>query len=470
MNVAPGAGPAVGAPDDPGARAAALADPEAGLIARRAYIDPEVYELEQERVFARCWLYVAHECQLGEPGDFVTTTMGEDQVIVTRDRTRTIRVLLNSCRHKGMLVCRAEQGRALSHRCSYHGWTYRADGSLAGVPNLADAYHGELDRAALGLVPAAQVDTYKGLVFATFSEDAPPLDEYLGDHRWCLDMLLDVDPDGTELIGQPHKWRVESNWKLPAENFIGDFQHAQASTHVSAMKAQGFFRMVPADSGVQVSTETGHGAFIQVFPDDLEPGRTMLPLSPATREWYRNRTERAIERLGDLRGRRMGPVAGTVFPNFSYLVPVMFPSVRVWHPRGPEAIDIAAWCIVDRSAPDEVKADIATSYLRNFGPGGMFEMDDSENWQLATRANRGWVTRQGQLQVGMGLGHERIDDGVPGLTGDLMSEANSRAFHRRWRALLAAPTWDRVTPPLAPDEAVVHITASSGRGDGHRGS
>jgi hypothetical protein len=138
----------------------------------------------------------------------------------------------------------------------------------------------------------------------------------------------------------------------------------------------------------------------------------------------------------------------------------MFPSVRVWHPRGPEAVDIAAWCIVDRSAPDEVKAEIATNYVRNFGPGGMFEMDDSENWQLATRSNRGWVTRQGDLHVGMGLGHERIDADYPGLTGHLMSEANARAFHRRWRSLVAARTWPEVAAPMGPDEVLVHIDSA----------
>jgi 3-phenylpropionate/trans-cinnamate dioxygenase alpha subunit len=158
-----------------------LVRPDDGVIGRRVYIDRDVYELELERIFARSWLYVGHESQLAEPGDFFTTTMGEDAVIVTRDRTRAIRVFLNSCRHKGMQVCRADEGRAFSHTCSYHGWTYRCDGSLAGVPNLADAYDDELDRAALGLISVAQVDAYKGLVFATFDPDAPPLPEELGD-------------------------------------------------------------------------------------------------------------------------------------------------------------------------------------------------------------------------------------------------------------------------------------------------
>ena len=432
-----------------------LVDPEAGVVARAAYIDPGVYELEQARIFARSWLYVAHESQLGQPGDFVTTTMAEDQVIVTRDRTRAIRVFLNSCRHKGMLVCRAEQGRALSHRCSYHGWTYRVDGSLAAVPNLADAYYDELNREQLGLVPVALVDTYKGLIFACFDPDAPPLADYLGDMAWYLDIMLDRDDDGTEVIGPAQKWRVESNWKFPAENFIADFQHAQASTHVSAMKAQGFFRLVGADGGSQMSTEAGHGLFITHFDPQAEAARQQV--DPVVAAWLKETGPAVMARLGELRAFRLRPVAGTIFPNFSYLMPVLFPSVRVWHPRGPQAIDIASWCIVDRSAPDEVKDAIARSYLRNFGPGGMFEMDDSENWQLATRANRGWVTRQGHLQVGMGLGHERVEPDRPGLGGQLISEANARAFHRRWRTMMGAPSWSEVPPVCSPAETVTYI-------------
>jgi phenylpropionate dioxygenase-like ring-hydroxylating dioxygenase large terminal subunit len=435
-----------------------LVRPDEGHIGRQVYCDRGVYELELERIFARCWLYVAHESQVPEPGDFVTTTMAEDPVLVTRDRTRALRVFLNTCRHKGMQVCREEQGHAFSHRCSYHGWTYRCDGTLAGVPNLADAYYDELDRSRLGLMPVAQVASYKGLVFATFDRDAPPLDEYLGDLRFYLDILLDRTDDGTEVIGPVQRWPVESNWKFPAENFIADFQHAQASTHVSAMKVQDFFRVVGADAGVQMSTEAGHGLFIQAFDGRrAEDGATALPVEPQVRRWLAEQGPKVVQRLGELRGRDLGPVAGTIFPNFSFLVPVLFPSVRVWQPRGPGRIDVWAWCIVDRDAPEDVKEGIARSYVRNFGPGGMFEMDDSENWQLATRVNRGWVTRQQSVHIGMGLGHERVVEGMPGLAGQLISESNARAFYRRWRALVAAGGWSDVAPPAPPEVVIEEI-------------
>ena len=107
--------------------------------------------------------------------------MGEDPVLVVRDNDGHVRAFLNVCRHRGNRLCRADAGNAASFTCAYHGWTYRNDGRLVGVPYFKEAYHGELDRERWGLVPVAQLDNYKGLWFATFDPQAPPLRDYLGE-------------------------------------------------------------------------------------------------------------------------------------------------------------------------------------------------------------------------------------------------------------------------------------------------
>ena len=150
-------------------------------VKRRIFVDPEIYDAEKERIFARCWLYLAHESQIAKSGDFVNVFMGEEPVLVVRDPDGKIGAFINSCRHRGNKVCRADAGNAKAFLCPYHGWTFDTRGELSGVPGYRELYHDELDRKAWGLARVAQVDTYCGMIFGTFDPEAPPLEEFLGD-------------------------------------------------------------------------------------------------------------------------------------------------------------------------------------------------------------------------------------------------------------------------------------------------
>src|SRR6188768_1455110 len=167
-----------------------LVDAEHGLVDRRIFRDQDLYELELERIFARAWNFMAHDSQIPNPGDFFMTFIGEDRVIVVRDNDMQPQVLVNSCRHRGNAVCRADEGHASSFMCTYHGWTYDLKGALVGVPGFKEVYHEELDRENWGLIRAGQVESYKGFVFANMDPEAPDLHDYLGDvGRIGLDLI-----------------------------------------------------------------------------------------------------------------------------------------------------------------------------------------------------------------------------------------------------------------------------------------
>src|SRR5207247_7447023 len=187
---------------------------DSSLVDRRIFNDADIYQQELEQVFGRCWLFLGHESQLPGNNDFIANYMGEDPVLLTRDSKGKLHAFLNMCRHRGNRICRADRGNSQSFMCTYHGWTFATDGKLVGVPGYKEAYFEELDRSQWGLVEAGQIDTYKGLVFATWDKSAPSLLDYLGNMTWYLDLYLDRREGGIELLKGVHRWVLNCNWKL----------------------------------------------------------------------------------------------------------------------------------------------------------------------------------------------------------------------------------------------------------------
>ena len=128
----------------------ALVDAEHGFVSASVYSDEAIYQLELERIFARCWLFLTARVRRSRsPATTSTDYMGEDPVLVVRQKDGSIAAFLNQCRHRGMRICRADAGNARTFTCTYHGWTYDLGGGLVAVPHEERAYRGALDRGAV---------------------------------------------------------------------------------------------------------------------------------------------------------------------------------------------------------------------------------------------------------------------------------------------------------------------------------
>jgi phenylpropionate dioxygenase-like ring-hydroxylating dioxygenase large terminal subunit len=414
-----------------------LIQPDASAVGRRLFVDEDIYRLEQERIFAKCWLYLGHASELAGNGSFFTTTMGEDPVIVVRDKTGQLRAFLNSCTHRGAKICRVDSGVTTTFKCPYHAWSFNTQGELVSVPRMGAVYGDNFDRTRHGLREVAHIESFGGIIFATWDPDAPTLREYLGEMAFYLDLMLNRMDEGTEAIGGVHKWTINVNWKIPAENFAGDHYHVP-STHGAGVEMG--YRSQLTNNGYCIQTGNGHS--IGSERGGAQQGEAVPTEYQAFMDDMRRQL---VARYGESAAAFVPIGVGTIFPNMSFLDTARFRSFRVWQPRGVDKIEVHSWCIVDQAMPADLKVEVRKRYSLAFGPGGIFEQDDGDIWQSVQDAMRGHIGRQGKLNYEMGLGREaptidRYGPPFPGSCSDiLMTEANQRAFYRHYATLMMEP-------------------------------
>jgi PAH dioxygenase large subunit len=365
-------------------------DVRRGQVSREVFVSDQIYQLEVERIFDRTWVFLAHESELAAVGDYVTRMLGSAQVIITRDGDGAIHAVLNSCRHRGTKLCRAESGNVRRFVCPYHGWSYERNGKLI-TTTFDRHFPKDTDFSQLGLIHVPRVESYHGLIFGSWNPDAGALPQYIGDFRWYLDAFFARSPQGMEVLAPPHRMRTKANWKLGALNFIGDSQHV-LTTHVGPTSLDplrsaqaGLF--TPGKDSVQLITDEGHGCTLTYFNDDLPEETTQS--HPRDLEPLYDQTlkpgQRAILR-------RLRVAVGNVFPNFSSIETIVGPAqraiiIRLWQPVSGTEMEILSWVLAEREATAEYKARALKVGARTFGIAGVFEQDDLTIWASATAAS-----------------------------------------------------------------------------------
>ena len=227
-------------------------------VHRDLYVDQELFELEMENVFGNTWVYVGHESQVPKVGDFYATTIGTQPVIMVRSAEDGIAVLHNRCPHKGTRITGEACGNTgRFFRCPYHAWTFRLDGSLAGIP-LKSGYEGtgfESGHAARGMSALRHVRNYRGFVFGKQKDGGPGFDEFFGQSLSSLDNMIDRSPVGKlEVAGGVLRYMHNCNWKMLVENQT-DTCHPMIAHQSSAGTAIEVWKAAPAGSKKPMAVE-----------------------------------------------------------------------------------------------------------------------------------------------------------------------------------------------------------------------
>ena len=299
-------------------------------VHRLLYTDPGIFKEEMTKVFGAVWVYLAHESQIPEPNDFITSKLGPRPLIVVRDSDNIIRALYNRCTHRGATICREERGSTKSFACPYHGWSYFNTGKLSGVP-WPEGYAEDLGSSKYNLAQVPRVESYRGFIFGTLNLDAPGLVDYLGHIAKPIDEWLDRHPGGKVQYANANRLKFNGNWKLAYDNSADGyhvlFSHrsllAMENRHQADDKGMSFYKGSPDEAPMYVryfpnghhfkdkrpNIEDRPGALWEI--EGIFPG--MEYYEKKIRENFSDLAERALDLASS------EPVNINVFPNLHIL-------------------------------------------------------------------------------------------------------------------------------------------------------
>jgi phenylpropionate dioxygenase-like ring-hydroxylating dioxygenase large terminal subunit len=424
-------------PDLSSSSIAALIQP--GRIHRRVYTDPDIFELEMERIYARAWLFVGHSSQVPQPGDYITTELARQPVIMIRHSDGAIHVLFNRCAHRGAKVAPLRAGHAPHLTCCYHGWTFDSDGTLLNVP-VPEGCAASFDKRNYALARVPRVGIYRGFVFASLAQTGLTFEDHVGPMKSNIDDLVDRAPDGElALDAGRHRYVYDGNWKLQVENVL-DSYHVPFS-HASTVNEKGeqFARregdrrgaaVVEADKNRTAApwkqrrsfiTGNGHGWTSNTMLDDAKRS------SPAFDE-YRHAL---VARVGAERAQQILTPRlhnSLIYPNMSIMG--LNIHVRVINPVAVDRTEVTVFPIRLAGAPPAMNFGNIRLLNVTHSAASFVQTDDLESFVRVQSGLRGqandWV------DISRGLGEEEPDRELNATRALATHEMVVRAQYRAW--------------------------------------
>ena len=393
----------------------------------RLYKDPAIFEEEMDRIFSKTWVWVAHDSQLPNPGDFITTHVGRQPVIVNRDKRGVVRVMLNRCRHRAATLCEAASGNAPGFVCPYHAWTYAQDGTLRGMP-LPRGYK-DFDKSEHGLVQL-RVESYAGLIFATFDENAQSLDDFLGRARpWIDHFMKQAGGFPVKATGE-HRFTFPGNWKIQLENTTDAYHfpvvHKSFLTSLDNATEE-LFSFMQGDGYVE-DLGNGHSVLVMIpelvdLEDNLEApiAERFEELAEELRADYPEAQVRRIVRAVGGSGFNLN-----LFPNLACSMAFF----RVLRPISVDKTEIRHIAITMDGGPPAANRARLRLHEHFQGPMGFGTPDDADAWER--------VQRGAQAGDDVWIMVNRGEDKTPFNAGDVTSETGMRAAYQMWKRMMVA--------------------------------
>jgi phenylpropionate dioxygenase-like ring-hydroxylating dioxygenase large terminal subunit len=401
-------------------------------VNRAALIEEDVFQGEMGSIFDRCWLYVGHESEIPKPGDFRARDVGNRPLVFWHGHDGVKRVFYNSCRHRGALVCRVPEGNTRSMSCFYHAWNYGSNGALSGLPG-EEAYGPTFDRACMGLLSPAKVDSYRGFVFACFDPGAVDLRTYLAGAADYLDLVAD-QAEAMEVVPGAHEYSADANWKLFMEISLDSYHLLPVHTT--------YFEYLEKTEGSRLnlrsldeSFDLGNGHAVIKFRAPW--ARPVARWTPALGEQNRARVEAAYAELVRKHGPERADLISQadrnllIFPNL-IILDVMGVVVRKITPTSAGHTKVTQWSLASAAEDADLRARRLDNFITFQGPGGFATPDDLEALEAC---QAGFRTGAGVpwSDISRGMHRERSGQSCPST-----DELPLRAFWRKWQKLMVA--------------------------------
>jgi anthranilate 1,2-dioxygenase large subunit len=349
----------------------------------RAFIDPELYALEQQRLFrGPVWNFLALEAEIPNSGDYRAAFIGETPVFVARDREGGINAMVNQCAHRGAIVCREARGNRKTFVCPYHQWSFDLKGRLVGVPfrkgiDGQGGYDASFNLADHSL-RRLRVESYRGLIFATFDDRVEPLADYLGeDVRGHLDMIFNrpIRPLGFS------RQFIHGNWKVYAENvkdpYHGSLLHLFHATFGSYRSTQ--------RGGMRLDRHGRHSLIAAYKTEDAQ--REVSAFAEEKVGSYADNYRLADPSL--LQGRpEFGALSTSILHVFPTLVVQQISNTLAARSIVPHGVDQFELLVTYFGYADD-DPELATMRLKQsnlIGPAGLIALEDGYAVELVQRA------------------------------------------------------------------------------------